>query len=221
MSLCCATPWSHHDGEWRCSIPGCGCGGAESLHGCQGSPTSSVGIVPWQSWEGAGEASLPHPNLSWERGAIPHQPSGPMGQLGISWDLSAHPWRLCQSDQPVPSSLLEAGICHCHTKSWVWDVIHTSGPSLTQQGAHGLQAQGVAVTQPHLARCEERRKRQSWEQGRTNPDCSGITPGHTSSSCCSCCWLCIHQGQLRSLNAPQPPGCSGNSVPGSKNAKIL
>lgn len=30
----------------------------------------------WQSWEGAGEATLPHPKLSWQRGASPEQDHG-------------------------------------------------------------------------------------------------------------------------------------------------
>lgn len=129
VSLSCVTPWSHPDEEWRCSIPGCGCGGVESLHGCQGSPTGSVGIV---AELGSSRRSISATSkLLLEKRSHPSPaPSRTVGQPGLCWAPPAHSWRLCQGEQPIPSSPLDPGICHCHAKGWIWDVIHTSSPSL-------------------------------------------------------------------------------------------
>lgn len=99
-----------------------------------GSPTSSVGIVPVAELGRSRRSISATSKLLLAKRRCPSAAlSRTMGQAGLSWDLSAHPWRLCRSEQRIPSSPLDPGICHCHAKSWVWDVIHTSSPSLIHQ----------------------------------------------------------------------------------------
>lgn len=95
-----------------------------------------------------------------------------------------------------------------------WDANHASAPSLIHHGqlvgckwsaGVGVPWQPV-LSQTHVARCDERRKKQSCEQGKINhgakhPDYCPISPGQVGCSSYSPCCLWDHHGQppLRSL----------------------
>lgn len=113
---------------------------------------------------------------------------------------SASPQRLCLSEQPSLSSLLGSGLRGGRSVTVVprapfWDASHASAPSLIHHrqlaGRTWAAGTGVlrqpALSQPHVARCEERRKTQSCEQGKMNhsakhPDYCRTSPGQAGCS---------------------------------------
>lgn len=110
-SLSNPTPLSHPghlDGEQSCSIPGPGCGGADSLRGCRCSPISLHQLCMMHVWAAHGGVKPTSPAELGGRGGSTSAasatcpcksdlfPSVAVGRSVLSWDL------LCESPETVP-----------------------------------------------------------------------------------------------------------------------